>query len=193
MQMGGPRRAAAGLRDQGSDLQDWKMRDETIRKAAKEDASRLAEIQIFSKRKAYRPIFQNDKVSFNEMQVLPLALFYRDFDGALDDIYVFDDGIVKGMMKWSCGDSAIWELKELYVDPFFQGAGIGTSLMNYFLAAAVGQKAGGAMLWVLEENISAIRFYEKQGYSDTGEKKKFPGTENNLLKYRKIFESKQRY
>ena len=35
-----------------------------IRVATIKDASRLAEIQIFSKRKAFRPIFQNDDVSF---------------------------------------------------------------------------------------------------------------------------------
>lgn len=44
-----------------------------IRVATIKDASRLAEIQIFSKRKAFRPIFQNDDVSFNEMSVLRLA------------------------------------------------------------------------------------------------------------------------
>ena len=48
-----------------------------IRKATKEDASRLAEIQIYAKRYSYRSIFQNDEVSFNEMQVLKLALFYQ--------------------------------------------------------------------------------------------------------------------
>ena len=34
-----------------------------IRAASKKDASRLAEILIFAKRMAYRPIFQNDIVS----------------------------------------------------------------------------------------------------------------------------------
>jgi hypothetical protein len=49
-----------------------------IRKAATKDASRLAEILIFVKRTAYRLIFNNDKVSFNEMQLLNLALAFRD-------------------------------------------------------------------------------------------------------------------
>ena len=44
-----------------------------IRQATISDASRIAEILIFTKRMNYRTIFQNDKVSFGEMQVYPLA------------------------------------------------------------------------------------------------------------------------
>ena len=134
-----------------------------IRVATIKDASRLAEIQIFSKRKAFRPIFQNDDVSFNEMSVLRLALYYQDVIGALDDIYVFDDGIVKGMMKLDCKNS-IWELKELYVDPFFQGEGVGTKLMRHFLTTAKSHDVKEVYLWVLEENFAARKFYESHGY-----------------------------
>ena len=63
----------------------------TIRPARQEDASRLAEILIFAKRMAYRPIFRNDYVSFNVMQVLPLALHYRDEADALRDVFVYDE------------------------------------------------------------------------------------------------------
>ena len=138
-----------------------------IRKATKEDASRLAEIQIYAKRYSYRSIFQNDEVSFNEMQVLKLALFYQRHPGSIDNIYVFDDGIVKGMMQWNCESSERWELKELYVDPFFQREGIGTSLIKNFTESAKRRNAYEAFLWVLEENSSAISFYEKQGYMNT--------------------------
>ena len=55
-----------------------------IRKAEKKDASRLAEILIFAKRTAYRPIFKNDYVSFQEMQVLDLALDFRDRPDAFE-------------------------------------------------------------------------------------------------------------
>ena len=53
----------------------------------------LRKYKIFSKRKAFRPIFQNDDVSFNEMSVLRLALYYQDVIGALDDIYVLMTGL----------------------------------------------------------------------------------------------------
>ena len=39
-----------------------------IRRATIEDASRIAEISIFTKRMNYRAIFRNDKVSFGEMR-----------------------------------------------------------------------------------------------------------------------------
>lgn len=153
-----------------------------IRVATIKDASRLAEIQIFSKRKAFRPIVQNDDVSFNEMSVLRLALYYQDVIGALDDIYVFDDGIVKGMMKLDCKNS-IWELKELYVDPFFQGEGVGTKLMRHFLTTAKSHDVKEVYLWVLEENFAARKFYESHGYVYTGNKKEFSDSGKYLLNY----------
>ncbi|HHV31503.1 hypothetical protein [Caproiciproducens sp. LBM24188] len=62
-----------------------------IRNATEKDASRIAEILIFSKRVAYRSIFQNDKVSFGEMQVLPLAMEYIKNPELLEHIFVYDD------------------------------------------------------------------------------------------------------
>ena len=41
-----------------------------IRKATMQDVPRIAEIIVFGKRVAYRPIFNNDVVSFNELQVI---------------------------------------------------------------------------------------------------------------------------
>lgn len=61
-----------------------------IRRAETKDSSRLAEILIFAKRTAYRQIFNDDNVSFNEMQVLDLALEFRDKESKLNDVYVND-------------------------------------------------------------------------------------------------------
>ena len=62
-----------------------------IRKAVMQDASRIAEILIFTKRMNYRKIFQDDKVSFGEMQVLPLAQDYIANPEKLTNIWVYDD------------------------------------------------------------------------------------------------------
>lgn len=158
-----------------------------IRKATPKDASRLAEILIFTKRCTYRPIFQNDIVSFNEMPVLDLALHFRDDPGALDGIYVYDDGIVRGMMHLKehrpSPNSLIFQLEELYVDSFFHGQGIGSLLLNDFLDKARQKQARSAFLWVLEKNTAARRFYKAAGFYATGERKPEPGTPEYLLKY----------
>lgn len=158
-----------------------------IRPARHQDASRLAEILIFAKRTAYRPIFRNDIVSFNEMQVLDLALYYQNTKEALDGLYVYDDGIIKGLMHWQHDAAlpAVLELKELYVDPFFQKEGIGTQLMTDFFAQAHKLGITDLYLWVLESNHTARRFYEKFGYQPTNERKLFPTTDKYLLKYTK--------
>ncbi len=62
----------------------------------------------------YRDIFHDDKVSFGEMQVYPLVLDYMSNPERLENIWVYDDRIVKGMVHIEGG-----ELAELYVDSFF--------------------------------------------------------------------------
>ena len=68
-----------------------------IRKAEVRDISRIAEILVFVKRINFRPIFQDDDYSFNELQVLTVAQQYSD-PGVLKEIWVYDDGIVKGLI-----------------------------------------------------------------------------------------------
>ena len=86
-----------------------------IRKATTADASRIAEILIFTKRMNYRSIFCNDKVSFGEMQVYPLAKEFIEFPEKLENIWVYDDEFVKGMIHLKDD----W-IQELYVDTFFK-------------------------------------------------------------------------
>ena len=121
-----------------------------IRKATAEDISRIAEILVFVKRMNYRSIFQNDAVSFGEIQVIPVAEEYSD-PKILENIRVYEsDGIVKGLIR-IVGK----EVVELYVEHFFQGQGIGAELIEY-----AKEEFDVRYLWVLEKNTDAIRFYE---------------------------------
>ena len=70
-----------------------------IRHATIADASRIAEILIFAKRMNYRNIFKNDKVSFGEMQVYPLAKRYIDNSDELKGMWVYDDEFFKGVIN----------------------------------------------------------------------------------------------
>ena len=145
---------------------------EHIRKASLQDVSRLAEILIFAKRAAYRPIFQNDAVSFGQMQVLPLAQEYLRCPEKLENIWVYDDEFVKGMVHIQG-----LQIKELYVDCFFQHQGIGAQLLDFAV-----RDRGARFLWVLEKNKAAIQFYEAHGFVFSGQRMLEAGTPEFLQK-----------
>lgn len=88
-----------------------------IRKAENKDISRIAEIIVFTKRVTYRPIFKNDFVSFNEMQVV-FEIERLKQPKELENIYVFDDGIVKAVVKVEEIDGMV-KISEFFVDTFF--------------------------------------------------------------------------
>ena len=142
-----------------------------IRHAMVEDASRIAEILIFTKRMNYREIFKNDKVSFGEMQVYPLAKDYIDNPDKLENIWVYDDEFVKGMIH-IVGTRIV----ELYVDTFFENQGIGSTLIEFAI-----EQMNCDHLWVLAKNTKAIQFYERHGFVLTEKKQMEEGTTEYII------------
>lgn len=143
-----------------------------IRRAAPGDISRLAEILVFVKRMNYRDIFHEDYFSFNVLQVLPAAQEYIDNPDRLAATWVYDDGIVKGLIHIEND-----EICELYVDHFFQSEGIGGKLIEFAI-----HEHSAHSLWVLEKNLRAIAFYRRYGFALTGERKLQPGTPEFIAK-----------
>ena len=141
-----------------------------IRKAETKDLSRIAEILVFAKRIKYRPIFNNDDYSFNELQGVKLVEAYGK-PKILDNIWVYDDGIVKGMIHIEGK-----EIVELYVDYFFWNQGIGAKLIEFAKA-----NHDARFLWVLEKNVDAIKFYEAHGFGANGKRQHEEGTTEYLL------------
>ena len=139
-----------------------------IRKAEKKDLSRIAEIQIFNYRLYFYPIFQNDEYYFDELQVPHLM---RNYEAELDSLYVYDDGVVKGFIKIEGTYIA-----RLFVEPVLQNASIGSKLLEYAV-----DEHHADHLWALEENVNAIRFYERNGFVVTGERKQEEGTAEYLV------------
>ena len=143
-----------------------------IRQATIADASRIAEILIFTKRVNYRKIFCDDKVSFGEMQVYPLAQSYMDNPDKLKGIWVYEDEFVKGMIHINEK-----QITEVYVDSFFENQGIGSKLVSFAI-----EQMNCDFLWVLEKNIDAIRFYQRHGFALTEEKQYEEGTTEYIVK-----------
>ncbi len=143
-----------------------------IRKAKQEDISRIAEILVFTKRMNYRSIFHNDKYSFGEMQVLSVAQEYLGNPDALNYIWVYYDKFVRGLIHVEDR-----EIKELYVDYFFEGQGVGGKLIEFAI-----KNFDVRYLWVLEKNKRAISFYERHGFRYKNEWQYEEGTTEHLLK-----------
>ena len=140
-----------------------------IRKATKDDLSRIAEILVFVKRIKFRPIFQDDAYSFGDLQVLRVA---EQVAGIADNYFVYDDGIVKGLIHIEAE-----EIVELYVDYFFQNQGIGSALIEF-----AKENARVSYLWAIEKNTDAIRFYQAHGFRLTQTKKYEEGTTEFLVR-----------
>ena len=141
-----------------------------IRKAEPKDISRIAEILVFSKRMKYRSIFHNDDYSFNELQVVKVANEFNDPE-LLNKVWVYDDGIVKGMMHLEEK-----EISELYVDYFFWNQGIGAQLIEF-----AKEKYDSRFLWTLEKNKEAIHFYKAHGFNLNGKRQLEEGTPEYIV------------
>ena len=146
-----------------------------IRRATIEDASRIAEISIFTKRINYRRIFQDDKVSFGEMQVYPLAKEYMDDPEKLKGIWVYEDEFVKGFINL---DGT--QITELYVDAFFANQGIGGKLISFAI-----EHYNSDHLWILEKNTGARRFYGRHGFAETGNRRLEDGTTEYIVEMKR--------
>ncbi len=161
---------------------------ENIRRADKQDIPRIAEIIIFGKRVAYRSIFQNDYVSFNEMRVVDLYEEYNRHPETLAGMYLYDDGIVKGVINGRFVDEKTMEISELYVEPFFVGQGIGTRLIEQVIRQAEKKGVQKIILWVIKDNVKARKFYEANGFVDSGETCIIEGTTKEDCCYQYVFE-----
>ena len=143
-----------------------------IRKAEARDLSRIGEILVFNNRINFFPIFNDEDYSFGEMQVIHIAEEYMKNENLMNSTWVYDDGIVRGFIRMEDG-----EIIKLFVDPFFQGRGIGAKLLEFAVETHHANR-----LWALEKNERAIRFYERHGFRLTGEKKFEEGTMEYLVR-----------
>lgn len=146
-----------------------------IRKAGEDDLSRVAEIYIFNNRTNFFPIFGDEGVSFGKLQVVPLANDYFKKEEIIKNIYVFDDGVIKGFLQMNGT-----EICKLYVDTFFQSEGIGAKLLDFAVKELYADN-----LWALEKNVRAISFYQKHGFYLTGRRKFEEGTTEYLVEFKR--------
>lgn len=79
----------------------------------------------------------------------------------LDGIVVYKDARIVGLVTYRISDE---ECEITSLDSFCEGIGIGTELMNKITAVAKNSHCKRIKLITTNDNINAIRFYQKRGF-----------------------------
>lgn len=73
-----------------------------------------------------------------------------------------------GSSRWE-KYSGFGEIVSIYLLPEYMGRGYGTALLKKCISELESRGFEGILLWVLEENFRARRFYESRGFVCSGE------------------------
>ena len=143
-----------------------------IRKANPEDYADIANIHFKSWHAAYLDLlpasYINDKNNlcnktkmWQELMAHPDVIVWIAYDAHHHNL---------GFIGYFINNKN-YEITTLYVLPDYQGLGIGTQLMTASLQALLESHIHAHFyLWVLENNVAAIDFYQKFGFVANGEK-----------------------
>lgn len=138
----------------------------TVRRATIQDAREIAEVHVATWRGAYAHAFPAEVLAALDVEERE-RLWQRAV--ANEDMAVFvteDGGSVKGFV--SVGPSreveGEGELYAIYVHPDAWGTGSGPALMSE-ARRWLAERFPAAILWVLEDNPRARRFYEREGWT----------------------------
>jgi GNAT superfamily N-acetyltransferase len=122
----------------------------TLRRASAVDASAVAEVWLRSRRAAIpnvpAAVHSDDEVRhyFETVLVPTKETWLAEVDGSVVAVLVLDED----------------ELDHLYVDPDWQGRGVGSRLVRL----AQRRRPGGLALWTFQANHAARSFYERHGF-----------------------------
>ena len=161
-----------------------------IREANVSDSARIAEIDVFSSRYAYKDILP-DECLYRDLSVESRIPVHKNWiEQKRFGVYVCEDpdtGIITAMMGiGTCEDEDrkdAFELHYLYVDPDHMRMGIGSEMMRFFEQKGRENGICVSVVWVLEENESGRKFYEKNGYSLDGRDKIFRRWNKREIRY----------
>jgi ribosomal protein S18 acetylase RimI-like enzyme len=143
-----------------------------VRRARLEDARAIAQVHAETWREAYEHVFGAERLASVTIDAR-LAQWERILAAGQSDVFVAAAGGIVGFV--STGDSrdadAEAELFAIYVLPEAWGTGAGSALMRAGIEAMRLRASGDAVLWVLDDNPRARRFYEREGWTLDGERK----------------------
>jgi len=140
-----------------------------IRSALISDAYDIAEVHVSTWRAAYRDI-----MSETFLQSLSIEQREQHWRRAIEsgdpEIWVSEqDATVVGWVAFGSSedegvDDTVAELQAIYILPNYWSAGLGQALWEKAKFRLTERGFKSVMLWVLHENLRAIRFYRAAGF-----------------------------
>jgi GNAT superfamily N-acetyltransferase len=146
-----------------------------IRPGVEADAPELGRLHVRAWQWAYRGMLPDDYLDRLAEQVERREQMWRHVIGerqADQPLWVAErDGRVVGLCNTAPArdqPADTGELLAIYLDPDVVGTGVGAALMRQALSDMRARGRRAAVLWVLEANDRARRFYERFGWQADG-------------------------
>jgi GNAT superfamily N-acetyltransferase len=163
----------------------------TVRHATSADADAIGRVQVETWRTAYAGLLPQETIDAFDVgarqEMWREGLSRAPRLGSATFVAVVDDEIVGfTTVGASHSEDGTGELYAIYVDPSSWGTGAGRALIERAEASLRESGFPAALLWVLEGNERAERFYRAAGWQRDGKKEDdFQGARVTELRYRK--------
>ncbi len=162
-----------------------------IRRLNEKDISRQAIIHSVSFREAYFDIIPESFLE-NFTPEKREVFFKNEFEKYKDTFIIENEYEIIGFSTIGKNrdnlDENVGEIWGIYLHPDYWNGGFGTELLKYVIATLKNRKYKEITLWVLEDNLPARNFYEKNGFEFDGTRKTLNiGKELIEIRYRKKF------
>ena len=160
-----------------------------VRRARPDDAAAIAEVHVRTWQDAYEHVFGAERLAgVTVEQRLPMWRQILDDPSQTALVVEDEDGRIVGWctVAPSRDADADGELWGIYVLSEAWGSGAGTALMAAGIDALRESGYREVILWVLEDNPRARRFYEREGWTLDGSRKEdeFLGVKVTEVRYR---------
>ena len=141
-----------------------------VRRARLEDAAAIAEVHVRTWQAAYEHVFGAERLAGLDLAAREGLARRFATDPEQDAFVAEEDGRIAGFVATGPpeDDGEERELYAIYVLPEAWGSAAGTGLMQAAVEAMRARGAPDAILWVLEDNPRARRFYEREGWVEDG-------------------------
>ena len=162
-----------------------------VRGATSADGDAIGRIQVETWRAAYAGLLPRETIDAFDVaarqELWRVGLERTPQPGSATFVALVEDEIVGfATVGASHSEDGTGELYAIYVDPTHWGHGAGRALIERSEASLRESGFGSALLWVLEGNEQAERFYRAAGWVRDGEKQDdFQGATVTELRYSK--------